>query len=209
MDKSREKERVRFETEVVDTHKNQPAWKNARFAAIVVAAVCVISTVFGAHRSVAAQGRKVEEAFYNGVDGTGYSISELLEDRAEYADKLISLAGQYDDALLLKAAEACDNAVTDLRRAAGPAACEAANNELTNCVSALDLQLQSAPLSELHARYRSEYVTELTSYNQKISHLTADYNARVREFNEEILGGFPLGALARLTGVQPAEEYNG
>ena len=94
-------------------------------------------------------------------------------------------------------------------RAAGPEACEAANNELTNCVSALDLQLQSAPLSELHERYRSEYVTELTSYNQKISHLTADYNALVREFNEKTLSGFPLGTLARLTGVQPAEEYNG
>lgn len=209
MDKSKAKERVHFETEVVDVPEKQPAWKNARLATTIVAVICVIATVFGAHRSVAAEGRKVEEAFYNGVDGTGYSISELLEDRAEYADKLVSLAGQYDDALLLKAAEACDNAVTDLRRAVGPEACEAANNELSNCVSALDLQLQSVSLSELHERYRSEYVTELTSYNQKISHLTADYNALVREFNNKTLSGFPLGTIARLTGVQPAEEYNG
>lgn len=209
MDKSKEKERVRFDFEVAEERKQQPIWKNSRFAAAVVAVVCVIATVFGAHRSVAAQGRSVEKAFYNGVDGTGYSISELLEDRAEYADKLVALARQYDDETLLKAAEMCGNAAEDLRRAAGPEASEAANRELTNCVSTLNLQLQQVELSELHERYRSEYVTELTSYNQKISHLTADYNALVREFNEETLGGFPLGTIARLTGVEPAEEYNG
>lgn len=209
MDKSKAKERIHFETEVVDAPEKQPAWKNAKLATLIVALVCVIATVFGAHRSVAAQGRKVEAAFYNGVDGTGYSISELLTDRAEYADKLVSLAGQYEHAALANAAEACGNAAEDVRRAAGPEACEAANNELTNCIGALDLQLQTISLSELHERYRSEYVTELASYNQKISHLTADYNALVREFNEEILGGFPLGMLARLTGVKPAEEYNG
>lgn len=210
MDKSKEQTRAaqHMEFEVApDAPTKRPAWRDAKLATTVVALVCVVMTLFGAHRSVAAQRRAVTEMFEQGVDGTGYSITEKLEDRVEYAGYLVKVANQYDE--LADEAAAVTEAAANLRAASGATACGEANRALTDAVTALDLAMQDAPLTEQHERYRAEYTTELTSCNQQISHLSPEYNEQVRAFNEETLGAFPLGTLARLTGVKQAEVYQG
>lgn len=209
MDNSREKTREEFRFEVAPEtpEKKPPLWKNARAAVAAVAVVCAIATAFGAHRSVAAQRRTVTEAFYQGADGTGYSISRLLDDRVEYATYLVKLAGQYPE--LVDAADAVSRAAGTLAGAKDAGEAGAANLALTETVTALDLAMQSAALSERDEAYRAEYVADLSGLDLKISHLTPAYNALAREFNEGTLGAFPLGALARRTGVEPVEEYRG
>ena len=209
MDKSREKERVRVTVapDAAEAPKKPPLWKNARAAGAIVAAVCVVMTAFGAHRSVGAQASAVERAFYQGADGTGYSISRLLDDRVEYAGYLVKVAAQYPE--LSDAADAVAAAAGELRSAKGAEARGQANRALTEAVTALDLAMQSAALSERDEQYRSEYTADLAGCNLKISHMTPEYNELARQFNDGTLGAFPLGTLARLTGVQAAEEYHG
>ncbi len=196
---------------MADRARSSALWRSAGFAAAVVVLMCAAATVFGAHRSINAQRSAVERMFEQGVDGTGYSIAELLGDRVEYADRLVRVAAQYagqNEALDTAAADLAA-AAASLQTAEGAAACQAANEELTAQADTVSLLLQQMPLTELHERYRSEYVAELQSYDQRIAHLQPAYNEQVRTFNEEILGSFPLGTLARLTGVQPLEGYDG
>ncbi len=210
MDKSREKERVRVEVApdaAAPAAKKTPFWKNHRAAVAIVAAVCVVMTAFGAHRSVRAQRNAVERAFYQGTDGTGYSISRLLGDRVEYAGYLVKVASQYPE--LTDAADAVALAAGELQSAKGAEAGGEANRALTDAVTALDLAMQSAALAEKDEQYRSEYTANLTGCNLKISHMTPEYNDLAQQFNDGTLGAFPLGTLARLTGVKPAEEYHG
>mgnify|MGYP002519040254 CR=1 FL=1 len=210
MDKSREKQRIRVEV-VPDADapetKKAPLWKNRRAAVAIAAAVCVVMTALGAHRSVNAQRSAVERAFYQGADGTGYSISRLLGDRVEYAGYLVKVASQYPE--LSDETEAVASAAGELQSAKGAQAGGEANRALTDAVTALDLAMQSAELSERDEQYRSEYTADLAGCNLKISHMTPEYNELAREFNDGTLGAFPLGTLARLTGVKSAEEYHG
>lgn len=209
MDNSREKVREEFRFEVApdEPEKKQPSWKNARAAAAAVAVVCVLATAFGAHRSVAAQRRTVTEAFYQGADGTGYSISRLLDDRVEYATYLVKVAGQYPE--LVDAADEVSRAAGTLAGAGDAEEAGEANLALTGAVTALDLAMQETALSERDEAYRAEYVADLSGLDLKISHLMPAYNTQAREFNAGTLGAFPLGTLARLTGVEPVEEYHG
>lgn len=209
MAESRERTRQDFAFEVAPDApaQKEPFWKNARTAAAAVAIVCVLATAFGAHRSVAAQRRAVAETFYQGTDGTGYSISRLLDDRVEYATYLVKVAGQYP--ALTDAADAVSRAAGTLAAAGDAGEAGAANLTLTGAVTALDLAMQEAGLSERDEAYRAEYVADLAGLDLKISHLAPEYNALAREFNEGTLRAFPLGTLARQTGVTAVEAYHG
>ncbi len=195
-------------TEVTPEPEKRPAWKNARLAAAIVAAVCVISAIFGVHRSMMDRRGRVEEAFYQGVDGSGYSIWELYQDRAEYAGKLMLLAEQYADQneALSEAVASYHAAINDLRSAATIQETVNANSSVTDWTVRVDSYLNDVELSELHEKYRSEYVAEMSSYSQKISHLVPEYNDLVREFDTD-LQSFPMGTIARLTGVERLEVH--
>ncbi len=175
--------------------------KKPAVAAAIAAIVLVGGLFLGANRSAARVERGLETAFYEGVDGSGYGIGGLLADRVEYAGYLTKVAQQYGSLApqVQEVTEACE-ALRETGQ--NPRALFEANAALTDAVTGLDLAMQDTAMTEQHDGYRAEYVTELTSYNQRIAHLATDYNAKVRE-SRQALGGFPVAQLTfgRYTGM--------
>ncbi len=184
--------------------KKTPFLENRPLALVLAACAIVLGTLFGTHRSVAQQAKKVEQQYASGVLYEGYSIAGDLADRMEYAQNLTKIAQRYDCA---DAADAVTQAIHALDAAKGAGGQYDANFELTGAVEALNGALLSAGLSEQDERYRSEYYRNFTSCNDTISREAAAYNALVDSFNSEILGAFPTGTLAKLTGVRELEAF--
>lgn len=188
-----------------EVKENKPPFLENRTLAVILTVVAILlSLVIGSHRSVAAQGREVVEKFSTGIQYSGYSINSDLEDRMDYAQQLAKIAQRYD---LSDQANAVSDAVGTLYTAGHGHACYLANRELTDAVELLNGALVNADLSNQDEQYRLETYRNFVSSNDTISREAALYNELVYEFNDEILGSFPTGTLAKLTGVDELEAF--
>ncbi len=179
--------------------------KNRGAAYGVLAAVLVLGTLFGTWRSLSGARRDYGEDFYVGADGSGYGIATNLDLRVEYARNLCKIASDYDaEAEIRTVEEAC----TQLEAAEDFGGKYDANNALTGAVETLDRTLQSRSLTQEDEGYRKSLTADIASYEMKIDKLASDFNAGVRQFNDDILGGFPARLLGAVTGVAELEEYS-
>lgn len=170
----------------------------------VLAVVLVAGTLLGSLRSLSGLKRDITEAFYQGVDGSGYGIATNLNLRVEYARNLCKIAADYDAAAERAAVE---QACSRLEAADSFDEKYDANNALTDAVDTLSLRLEKQKLSREDEAYRRSLTADIASYEMKIDKLAADFNSAVREFNTDILDGFPAGIFGMLTGVDEVEEY--
>ena len=170
----------------------------------VLAAVLVLGTLFGTFRSLTSERRSASEAFYVGVDGSGYGISTNLDLRVEYARNLCKIAARYDASA---ETEQVEQACSDLEAAEGFSEKYDANTALTDAVDTLDQKLQSLSLSQEDDEFRQSLTADIASYEMKIDKLATDFNAGARQFNDHVLGGFPAELFGALTGVEEVEEY--
>lgn len=189
-----------FETE----KKKTPFLENRALAIGLTVAAILLGTIFGCHRSVASQAGAVEKLFSDGIAYKGYSIAGDLSDRMDYAQNLTKIAQRYD--LSAEAAEVSD-AVNALRSADGTAETFDANFRLSGAVETLNGAMQNAALSEQDESYRLEHYRNFVSCNDTIAREADLYNEKVREFNDRVLGAFPTGTLAKLTGVRELEAF--
>ena len=182
----------------------KPFLENIPLAVTLTALAVLAGLVFGAHRSVARQAAQVEACFSEGTDGSGYSIAGDLRDRMEYATNLSKIALRYD---LNTPAAAVSEAVSALDSAQGAADRCDADRALGAAVESLNGALLSAGLSEQDEGYRLEYYRNFVSTGDTISHEAVRYNELVADFNRNILGAFPTGTIAGLTGVEELEAF--
>lgn len=203
--KAAEKAAVQILTSVIpeeEKPRKTPFLENRTLAIILTVLAILAGTAFGAHRSVAAQARKLEQKFSVGVQYQGYSIQGDLSDRMEYASQLVKIAQRYNIA-----SQTVTEAIRDLDGAGHGHACFAANRTLSDAVEALNRELVNTSLSTQDAQYRSEAYRNFVSAGDTISHEAALYNELVYEFNDKTLTAFPTGTLARLTGVRELEAF--
>lgn len=178
--------------------------KKRAVACTVLALVLVFGTLFGTHRSLTGLRKDAAEDFYVGADDSGYGIATNLDLRVEYARNLCKIAGGYDVALEIQVVE---EACTALEDAADFGEKYDANNDLTDAVDTLSLALQKQSLSQEDEGYRKSLAADIASYEMKIDKLATEFNAGVRAFNGNVLGGFPAPCFGALTGVEKLEEY--
>ncbi len=184
--------------------KKTPFLENRSLAIALATVAILLGTVFGCHRSVKAQGSAVEKLFSEGIAYAGYSIEGDLSDRMEYAQYLVKIAQRYD--LSGEAAEVSE-AVNELMQAEGAAEKFDANFALTGAVETLNGAMQQVGLSQTDENYRLEHYRNFVSCNDTIAREAELYNERVESFNDSILGAFPTGTLAKLTGVDELEAF--
>jgi hypothetical protein len=170
----------------------------------VLVAVFLLGTLFGTHRSLSGIRKDTQEAFYVGVDDSGYGIQTNLKLRVEYARNLCKIASRYDAA---EAQKAVEDACTALESAQTAEEKYAANNALTGAVTDLSDTLAAQSLSDEDEGYRKSLTADLSSYEMRIDKLATAYNTEVRTFNDDILGSIPGGMIGKLTGVRELEAY--
>lgn len=168
----------------------------------ILVAVLVLGTIFGTWRSVAGLSRGLTEAFYRGVDGSGYGIATNLDLRVEYARNLCKIAAGYDADAEVRAVE---DACAHLEDVKGFADKYDANNTLTDAVDALDIALQRQNLSAEDEGYRKSLTADIASFEMRIDKLASAFNAEVRQKQGSVSGFARL--IGNLTGVGGLEEY--
>lgn len=169
------------------------AKKKRQTAALILAAVVILGTVFGCLRSVSAQRNTVLNEFNRDV-----GIATDLNTRYDSSYDLVTVAYRYLDTddpavtAVLEARNVMENAKTTEEK-------YAANLQLTEATAALDDKMQTSGLSDKDEGYRGAIMAELESRNSTISH--DPYNDLARKFNEKVLGAFPASVITSLFNV--------
>lgn len=171
--------------------------KEYKRAVAVLGAVVIVGTIFGSHRSIAAERGKVEKLAYTQVNGG--SIQSDLDKAADIAANLATLGEKYH--LSRETLEPLGLAVIELRQNGDLNEKKAAFDTLAAESYAAVEQLRQAGLTEKDEGYVEGLWTELVAAAHRMSY--DDYNAHAVAFNENILGKFPANALGGLmTGVE-------
>ena len=175
---------------------------NRVFAVVMTLVLVSSGTLVGVHRSTGAQGDKIETMFYEGVDGSGYGIAGDLTDRLDYSQYLCKIAAGFSG--LDEEISAVQDARLQLDTAGDRHTQYVANQSLTDAVYALDAAMtQAGDASEDWDRYLANF----DSAGMTIAHEAEKFNAKVREFNTEILGSFPVSLLRVPAAVDPLEAF--
>ena len=88
-----------------------------------------------------------------------------------------------------------------------PSARYQADLALANAVTALDLAMQGAELSEKNEASREQIMATFASPSYKIDKEAVRYNAEVQKYQDEVLGGFVAGLVAHLFPPPDVEAY--
>lgn len=170
--------------------------KEYKRAVAVLGAVVIVGTIFGSHRSIAAERGKVEKLAYTQVNGG--SIQSDLDQAADIAANLATMGEKYH--LSREALDPLGFAAIALRQGDDLSEKKAAFDTLATEGYAVVEQLRQAELTEKDAGYVEEFWTDLVAASHRMSY--DDYNAHAVAFNENILGKFPANALGGLTRVK-------
>lgn len=171
--------------------------KNYARAVAVLGAVVIVGTIFGSHRSIAAERGKVEKLAF--TQQNGGCILKDLSDAADAAANLATLGEKYH--LSRETLNPLGLAVIELRQSDNLSEKKAAFDTLAAESYAAVEKLRQADLSEKDASAVEGLYTDLLAASHRMSY--DDYNAHAVAFNENILGKFPANALGGLTGVKP------
>lgn len=164
-------------------------FKNRRNAIIICVVVIILSTCFSAHRSLSELKNEVETLFITGVDGGGAGIDTDLLKRVDYAGNLITIAKKYTG--FEGEIEALEQARADLVGSHGGADEKfTLNNTLSDSFDRLN-SVMAGTLEEKDEKYRVEISNNFRSREDTLTREAARYNAKVREFNYNVLGTFP------------------
>lgn len=171
---------------------------------LVATLVIALSVLFGAHRSLTAAKADVEAAFYQGTDGSGYSIQTDLNDCMAITQNLWVVAERYlekgDPAI-----EELDSAVQSLDRADSPGQKYEDSRSLLKGAETVMARLDGLRLSEKDASYIQGFRADLNAKKDTMSR--NGYNALVDDFNKKVLGMFPANLLKKVVFVSPAEAF--
>ena len=164
--------------------------KKRSTATVICVVVCIISLLLGVHLSVNRQLNKLEDAFYNGVySKDGYtlpSVQQQLDDRYDAAIGIISLIPSEFAADMRDACNWLLEAETFSEKYDANVALQAAYEDM----------LQSVDTSMFDERTLggfNDYCDTMDNAQRLIEN--SGYNEAAAEFEDEILGSFPLSIL--------------
>lgn len=188
----------------------------SRGGAIVIAVVLILlSTYFGAYRSLSVAVGEVADGFSNGVtytddSGNTYlhkSIRSQLLNRSEASINLASVADTFIEANT--EAETLRAAYNEMRNLiyndGTPSELCSADKELGTAFNALYAVLSKLELDTKDAKRIEEYRTEMAGAAGEIE--TSGYNESVREFNRTTLSVFPTNILKTICFVEEPELF--
>lgn len=188
----------------------------SRGGAVVICVVIVLlSTYFGAYRSLTVASREVADGFSNGVtytddSGNTYlhkSIRSQILNRSEASINLASVADTFQEAKEeAQELRGAYNEVRDLIYNGGSLSeLYAANKLMGTAFDALYNVLSQAELDTKDAKRIEEYKTEMTGAAGEIE--TSGYNESVREFDRTVLSVFPTNILKNICFVDTPELF--
>lgn len=163
----------------------------------------LLSSLLGGWRSLLKEQKAVEDYFYNGPRGDGYSIQDDLEYIGATSNNFKTVAVRYianDDPLII--------ALTEARLALASAKTipekYLAAATLSDAVAALHDSLDPNKMNSTDKGFRASLYDDIKSAMQRISH--NGYNDVAREFNQ-IIETFPAKIIAKFVGIKPAQLY--
>lgn len=183
--------------------KNMKLLTKTPVAAIIMIAVIILSALFGCRRSLLKEQKTVENYFFNGIDGDGYSIQNDLETICATSVNMKTIASRYievTDPLITEMTNA-RQALTDAHTVSEK---YTAAMNLYDAVTTLYNSLDPNMMNSTDKGFRASLYDDITSAMQRISH--NGYNDAAREFNS-ILESFPAKYIAKLVGIEPAQLY--
>ena len=177
--------------------------QNRGTAIAITMLIVVLSVCLGAVRSIRSEANAVTDMFFSGVDGSGYGIFGDLNDQTEYAGQMVKVAQKYNG--MDTEIEAVRAAITTMTEAGTPAAlCDSART-LQDTMTALNLAMEEANLSERDEEYRSSILADFNSYGYKIDKEAVRYNAAVADYENDVQNSL-LGGLVGLVFPMPDVE---
>ena len=170
--------------------------KSRKFCVPAAVILCIVSLLFGVHKSVAREVREIENSFYEGVyledeNYTQPALSEQLSNRASAALGIITIAANYDD--MKTETDALRDARNGLLEAESIPKKAYYNDKLENAYKAVGEKLSAASLDENEASALSDYAATMSGAMGVIE--KSAYNASVSEFVNETMRAFPLNIL--------------
>ncbi len=181
--------------------------KKRSTAALIAAVVIILGTLFGVHRSIAAQTQQIESMFNDGIylADEAYlqpSIREQLDERAFSALGLVTIANHYDG--LDEQADAVRQARNMLLDTDSIAAKYEANIRLQTAVETLYAAMTAQGIGADDTDAADAYAYTFNGAQGVIDH--SAYNYVVAEFRDE-LSAFPVNAIKILAFVRVPEYF--
>lgn len=208
-----EQKRTSWRTQTVSEGKQNTrkptGWQYQWPLALVVMFAAIIGALLiGVGRGVHGEYRNVAEAFSKGMDGSGYGVAYYESGMEEHAANLCKIASKtkYAD-LYAEACKTVSEAIYAADNAVGVSALYDAVQQLIHAVDALNLELEEGSLDETDEEYRVAEYQNFTDQFYKARNVAVDYNEYVREYNNEVLTGFPVKVFAQLLRLPIAEEF--
>lgn len=168
---------------------------------IMIAAI-ILSSLIGGRRSLLKEQKAVEDFFYNGPDGDGYSIQSDLEYIGATANNLKTIALRND------VSESLISSLTEARQTLSAAKSISekyvAASLLFDAVTAIYNGFDLGHMNSTDLGFRSSLYDDISSAMQRISH--NGYNDAAREFNA-LRNEFPAKLIAGFFGIAPAQIY--
>lgn len=182
--------------------------KKRSTALLIAAAVIILGTLFGVHRSLNSASAKIEAMFYNGVflsDGnyTQPSIQSQLDKRATAALGLVTLANHYGD--LSGLGDSLRQARLSLIEAKSIPEKFLANEKLQTAYIKLYAALNQKALTDSEKAAALKYAETLNGAGAVIQN--SAYNSAVGDFIHGDLGKFPANILKKLAFVRNPEYF--
>lgn len=185
---------------------------NKRSKAILLAVlVVIVGTLFGVHRSVGSESKKIEAQFYNGVylvdeDYTQPSINAQLKKRGDAALGLVTIGSKFGDIHNIpELTNALRQSRVLLLDAKSIPDKFAANEKLQTAYRALYDALFQFDMVESALTAVKKYASVLDGAQGAIK--KSDYNRMVSEFMNGTLGTFPVNTLKKLAFVKYPEYF--
>lgn len=166
--------------------------QNKGAAIAITTVIVVLSVCFGAVRSVRKEANRVQAMFVSGTDGSGYGISGDLDEQMEYAGQMVKVAQKYTG--MESETDAVRTAVQNMAADKQPADLYQDARTLQDAMTALNLVMEEAELSETDENYRVKIMASYESPGYKIAKEAVKYNAEVATYQNEVYGGL-IGSL--------------
>lgn len=177
--------------------------KKRYIAIIIVIIVAIVFSFIGIKLSVTRQAEKVEEMFYTGVDGeTGIQV--YLDNAFNEAKVIHYTVIQYFDREYTDGLREAYNALVEAETLAEKY--EYYNAILTEVESLIPLIETEYSMLDYDQLYLDTHIENLNNIQQMIDN--SSYNEKVAEFEQDVLGIFPVNVLKGILDLEAPEYFS-
>lgn len=174
-----------------------------RYVAIIfVIIVAVVFSIIGIKVSVTRQAEKIEELFYSGIDGqTG--IQGYLDNAFKEAKVIHYTVTEYFDDEYTDGLRETYNALFEADTIGEKFECnQAMMAEIESLIPLIETEFDMLDYDQL---YLDTHLEKMDNIQKMIE--TSSYNEKVAEFEQTVLGSFPVNLLKGILGLEAPEYF--